>query len=152
MVDEVLDDIHVVPGGDGAEVGDGAGKGGLAAELEADGGLVFHEPEPDAIGVLGAGAEEEVAVVAEGGEGGELEFVFGFALGFVVVAVGLELGEGKGDGRVGVEGEDDGTGGEGVGLGPMARVGVEDWQAVVFFYSSHKEIPVGLMGVSFAES
>lgn len=150
VVDEVLGNIDVVAGGDGAEVGDGAGEGGLAAEFEADGGLVFHQPEPDAGGIIGAGAEEEVAVAAEGGEEGELEIVLGFALGFVVVAEGLELGEGEGGGRVGVEGEDDGAVGEGVGLGPMARVGVEDWQAVIFFYASHKKVSVGLMGVSFA--
>lgn len=125
VIDEVLDDVHVVTGGDGADVGDGAGEGGFAAELEADGGFVVEEPEPEAGLVAGPGAEEEIAVLAQGGDDGEFEFALGVALGLVIFPELLELREGKRAGRIGVEVKDDGGGTDGVGLVPMTGVVIE---------------------------
>lgn len=138
VINESLDDVHVIARRDRAHVGDGAGQGFLAAQLEADGGLVFHQPEPHGGLVRDAGAEQDVAVLAQGGKSGEFEFSFGVALGLVVLPELLELREAQRAGWNGVQVEDDGASRECVGLGPVAGVVVEEGEAVGFFDAAHR--------------
>ena len=138
VVDEALEDAEVFGLGDGAEVGHGAGEGVAAADVEADGELVLGEAEPEAVLVVAVAAKDAIAFGTEDGQGGFVEFedFVGFVL--VGLAIGLKVGEEVAAGRGGVQGDDDGAAGQGVGQGPVAEMGVEHGEPVIFREAWHR--------------